>query len=84
MEDLADAETGDQLKVKLLHECTHLLQEVEELEQYVVGHRSVSAIELRHFKSSVKTELSHIRKVCSSHPLGKGLQATSDFASAMM
>ena len=59
-------ETGERMRQNLLEKCNLLLSELEEFEQFLLKKKD-TGVELRHFKSSVKTELSLIQKVCASY-----------------
>ena len=67
LNDLTVEETGERIRQSLLQQCNLLLNELEELELYLVKNKKDTRVELRHFKNSVKTELSLLQKVCTSN-----------------
>lgn len=64
LEDLKVEDAGLQLRDSLLQQCRVLLNELEEFQQYLVKQKKDNGVELRHFKSSVRTEVNFLEKVC--------------------
>ena len=63
LKDLNMEEMGVRLREDLLQQCQVLLSELEEFQQYLVKRKKDSGVELRHFKNSVRTEVTSLEKV---------------------
>lgn len=81
LNELTVQETGEKIRQSLLEQCTHLLMELGEFEQYLVTKKKDTKVELRHFKNSVKTELVLLQKVCASDQVVLLLSHCSHFYS---
>jgi hypothetical protein len=66
LQELSVGDTYEKLRGNLLEQCRSLLQEIEEFEHYLAEQKKDTKVELRHFKNSVKTELSSLQKVRES------------------
>jgi len=66
LKDLSVEDSGVRLREDLLHQCQVLLSELEEFQQYLVKQKKDSGVELRHFKNSVRTEITSLEKVGTS------------------
>lgn len=84
LNDLNVQETGEKIRQSLLEQCTLLLSELGEFEQYLVTKKKDTGVELRHFKSSVKTELGLLQKVCASDQIVLSLSRSRPFISSYM
>ena len=56
---------GQSKAAELVQQCRKLLHEMDTFEAYLASHGQ--AVELRHFKGSVKTECKLLEKVCIPH-----------------
>jgi hypothetical protein len=84
LSDLTVQETGEKIRQSLLEQCTLLLSELGEFEQYLVTKKKDTGVELRHFKNSVKTELGLLQKVCASDQIVFLLSRCRPFISSYM
>ena len=68
-DDISDLGTvdcpGERIVSDLLQNCQVLAAELELFQQYLVTQRQDVNVELRHYKSSVKTELKSLERVRS-------------------
>ena len=83
LSDLNVQATGEKIRQSLLEQCTLLLSELGEFEQYLVTKKD-TGVELRHFKNSVKTELCLLQKVCVSDQIVLLLSRSQPFISLFM
>jgi hypothetical protein len=66
LNDLSAEDSGVRLREELLLQCQVLLSELEEFQQYLVQQKKDDGVELRHFRSNVRTEANSLEKVGNS------------------
>ena len=65
IDDLKLKEETEHLASDLVQRCHVLLDELEQFQRYLAEQKKSKEVELRHFKTNIKTELKSLQKVIS-------------------